>query len=284
MNTVFIGGSRHVSRLPAQVKERLHSIVARGHHVIVGDANGADKAVQKYLFDAAYGKVTVFCSGDRARNNVGHWTVQNVTPPKTAKGFAFYAAKDREMAQKADVGLMIWDGKSPGTVLNVLRLIQAGKMAVLMNVPEKTPITIKSSEHWRDFLRRCSSELQDDLRERATPDEWEVRGIGEPVAAAQLDLLEAAPSEPPPPVEDTPRPDPPAAPAKALLEEELATCINLALAAGEAKTFLDALGSLARARGVTSADLADAGAEDSQIGMVLKTMAALGLRLEVGRV
>src|SRR5215831_18637941 len=49
MNTVFIGGSRHVSRLPSEVKKRLDNVVASGHRVIVGDANGADKAVQKHF-------------------------------------------------------------------------------------------------------------------------------------------------------------------------------------------------------------------------------------------
>lgn len=127
MNTVFIGGSRHISRLPAQAKERLNNIIENGHYVVVGDANGADKAVQKHFSDAAYEKVTVFCSGDKPRNNLGEWRTQNITPPKHVKGFQFYAAKDREMAREADFGFMIWDGKSPGTVLNVLRLIKAGK-------------------------------------------------------------------------------------------------------------------------------------------------------------
>lgn len=49
MNTVFIGGSRHISRLPAQAKERLNNIIENGHNVVVGDANGADKAVQKHF-------------------------------------------------------------------------------------------------------------------------------------------------------------------------------------------------------------------------------------------
>ena len=46
MNTLFIGGSRHVSRLPTDVKKRLDNVISSGHRVIVGDANGADKAVQ----------------------------------------------------------------------------------------------------------------------------------------------------------------------------------------------------------------------------------------------
>jgi probable addiction module antidote protein len=172
MNTLFIGGSRHVSRLPADVKKRLDNVISSGHRVIVGDANGADKAVQKYFHDAAYDKVTVFCSGDRYRNNLGQWETHNVYPSKHLGGFHFYAAKDREMAQKADFGLMIWDGKSAGTVLNVLRLVRAGKIVVLFNVPDKRAINIKTMTHWEEFLSQCSPELRHDVRERATPEEW----------------------------------------------------------------------------------------------------------------
>ena len=127
MNTVFIGGSRHVSRLPAPAKERLDNIVKSGFHIVVGDAD-----------------VEVFCSGDVCRNNLGDWPTRKVQPAKSVKGFQFYAAKDREMALAADVGLMIWDGKNPGTVLNMLRLIKAGKKAVLLNSPEAKTTTFKA--------------------------------------------------------------------------------------------------------------------------------------------
>lgn len=175
MNTVFVGGSRHVSRLPAEVKARLNNVIKSGHHVIVGDANGADKAVQKHFHDAAYDKVTVFCSGNRFRNNLGHWEIHKVDVPKHTKGFQLYAAKDREMAREADFGLMIWDGKSPGTLLNVLRLMRSGKIAVLFSVPDKGAINFKTEADWEAFLSRCSDELRRDLRERATPDEWQPR-------------------------------------------------------------------------------------------------------------
>lgn len=172
MNTLFIGGSRHISRLSVDVKKRLENVIDVGHRVIVGDANGADKAVQRYFHDAAYDKVTVFCSGNSYRNNLGQWETHNVYPPKHLKGFHFYAAKDREMAQEADFGLMIWDGKSAGTVLNVLRLVRAGKIAVLFNVSNEQVINIKTSAHWEEFLAQCSPKLRKDIRERATADEW----------------------------------------------------------------------------------------------------------------
>ena len=48
-STVFVAGSRQISRLPAEVKTRLDTMVEKGFQILVGDANGADKAVQRYL-------------------------------------------------------------------------------------------------------------------------------------------------------------------------------------------------------------------------------------------
>ncbi|EIL89458.1 hypothetical protein UU7_16802, partial [Rhodanobacter spathiphylli B39] len=165
-------GSRHVSHLSSQVRERINNVISKGHDVVLGDANGADKAAQKFLHEAGYRKVTVYCSGDRPRNNLGQWDLHPVAPPKSARGFQFYAAKDREMAAAADFGLMIWDGKSPGTVLNVLRLIRAGKAVVLIH-GSAASFTLKSTQDWDTFLDGCSDELRIDLHDRATPEEWQ---------------------------------------------------------------------------------------------------------------
>ncbi|WP_147385546.1 hypothetical protein [Oleomonas cavernae] len=173
MNTVFVGGSRRVSSLPTQAKERLNNIIDGGYRVIIGDANGADKAVQKHFHDAAYTEVTIFFSGDHPRNNIGNWPVSNISPGRNAKGFQFYAAKDREMAQEADFGLMIWDGKSPGTALNVLRLLRAGKKAVLLNISKNTATNFKSIDDWTNFVAGCDRDFRRDLQDRALPEEWE---------------------------------------------------------------------------------------------------------------
>jgi hypothetical protein len=50
MTTVFIGGSRHITRLTSDVRARLDRIVSSHLPVVVGDANGADKVVQGDLF------------------------------------------------------------------------------------------------------------------------------------------------------------------------------------------------------------------------------------------
>ena len=50
MNKIFIGGSRHVSRLPPRLRERLDNVVTSGHQVIVGDATGPIKPCKSILW------------------------------------------------------------------------------------------------------------------------------------------------------------------------------------------------------------------------------------------
>jgi probable addiction module antidote protein len=276
MNTIFIGGSRHVSRLPSEVKKRLDNVVASGHQVIVGDANGADKAVQKHLMDAHYDRVVVFCSGNTPRNNLGSWQIHHVDAPKSAKGFQFYAAKDREMAREADFGLMIWDGKSLGTVLNVLRLVRAGKISVLFNVPEKAALNIKSSDQWEAFLARCSAQLRIDVKERATPEEWvDDRTELQP---SLLDPLSQPSSQTP-------------VQPSAMPFDKAVTMLNKALASGDAATIMDTLGGIARDRGMSQVARDTGLARESlyrsldaggnpEFATILKVFSSIGLRLE----
>lgn len=288
MNTIFIGGSRHVSRLPPEVKKRLDNVVASGHRVIVGDANGADKAVQKHFAERNYDKVTVFCSGATPRNNLGTWIIHHVDAPKNTRGFQFYAAKDREMAREADFGLMIWDGKSPGTVLNVLRLALAGKIAVLFNVPDKDVVNIKSVDAWRNFIAHCSDGLRSDVKERATPDEWRLVERGD--QPNFLSEIEEAPSAQ---KSEEPLPTPGDAPPTTMPElDNVIKSLNDALARGDATAIKRTLGLIARERGMSQIARETRLARESlyrsldtkgnpEFTTVLKVLSSIGLRLEV---
>jgi len=170
---VFIGGSRRVSRLSAAIRTRLDKIIEKGLPVIIGDANGADKAVQQYLSSKYYDKVEVFCSGSTCRNNIGHWETRLIDADKHNRGRQFYAAKDRAMASEATYGLMVWDGKSTGTLLNVLRLLRQAKKVVVYNVPERRFTELKSYNQWPGFIAshgpglRSEAELMATLEDRA---------------------------------------------------------------------------------------------------------------------
>jgi hypothetical protein len=167
MTKVFIGGSRHISRLNLQVRERLDKIVAKGLPVLIGDANGADKAVQQYLHDKHYANVEVFCAGRLCRNNIGKWKLRTVPTPAREKTFDFFAAKDRLMAHEAGVGLMIWDGKSAGTLLNVLRLLRQRKKVVVYAVPEGRFWELKHQSQWQDFVAACDVDLRNRVEQKA---------------------------------------------------------------------------------------------------------------------
>ena len=47
MNKVFIGGSRRITRLNTKAAQTMDNLVEKGLTVLIGDANGADKAVHE---------------------------------------------------------------------------------------------------------------------------------------------------------------------------------------------------------------------------------------------
>jgi len=161
MNKVFIGGSRRVSRLAPAVRARLDQIVEKRLAVLVGDANGADKAVQLYFKSRGYDQVEVFCTGANCRNNVGNWKTRAIPAPSRGKDFAYYAAKDEAMAREASLGLMLWDGKSMGTLANVFRLVEQSKRTVVYVSPAGRFMTLKSRADWDSFLAACPAAVRD---------------------------------------------------------------------------------------------------------------------------
>ncbi|OFW25583.1 MAG: hypothetical protein A3H97_03105 [Acidobacteria bacterium RIFCSPLOWO2_02_FULL_65_29] len=95
---------------------------------------------------------------DHCRNNVGNWPTREVAAPRGAKGFDYYSLKDRAMAETADYGLMLWDGKSKGTVNNVVNLSREHKPVVVYVAPTKQFRTIKTSDDLRDLLAQGDSD------------------------------------------------------------------------------------------------------------------------------
>ncbi|MBE0472374.1 MAG: hypothetical protein IBX55_23060 [Methyloprofundus sp.] len=160
MTTVFISGSRHLSRLSQDVKARLENVINQHFAVVVGDANGVDKAVQAYLCEVGYEAVTVFCAGEKCRNNLGHWQVKRIEVEPSLKGRAFYTVKDKKMAEVADYGFVLWDGKSQGSYNNILELLGQGKKALVYFAPNKQFTTVKTAADLEALLKLCSPSFQ----------------------------------------------------------------------------------------------------------------------------
>jgi hypothetical protein len=164
---VFIGGSRRVSRLSLPVRARLGKIIEKGFAVLVGDANGADKAVQEYFLSQRYDRVEVFCSGTACRNNVGHWQTRLIATNAREKSRQFYTAKDRAMSDEATYGFMVWDGKSSGTLLNVLRLLRQDKKVLVYHVQRGRFSELTALEQWQTFIAPYGSELRNETEQKA---------------------------------------------------------------------------------------------------------------------
>jgi hypothetical protein len=125
---VFISGSISINKLPPLAREKINSIVARNYKILIGDARGADSLVQEYLLTKKYSNVIVYLAGENIRNNAGNWESNKITTDAYNKrGRELYAIKDKEMAQNADYGLMIWDGKSKGTLGNIKEMEKQNK-------------------------------------------------------------------------------------------------------------------------------------------------------------
>jgi hypothetical protein len=183
MTKVFIGGSRRVTRLNADVRRRLDRIIEQRLPVLIGDANGADKAVQRYLQSRGYDRVEVFCMEKDCRNNVGNWPLRVVPAHKGNKDFSYYATKDRLMASEASIGFMIWDGKSVGTLANVFRLVSQRKKVVVYTVPTRKFSNLKDKADWERFVSRYSSDVRRRIERVTESDEWKFR------SSRQLGLL-----------------------------------------------------------------------------------------------
>jgi hypothetical protein len=173
MAMIFIGGSRDITVLPDPAIERISSIVSHEHGILIGDAPGVDAEVQGLLAGYGYEHVGVFHTGKEPRHNLGDWAAYHIPPPPGARGFAVHAEKDREMARRADYGLMIWDGVSPGTFLNVLRLAVVASPCVIYDTMRGRVATMYKVADWRAMLELAGTDVARAVIARMTPGERE---------------------------------------------------------------------------------------------------------------
>ena len=146
MTTIFVAGSITIKELDPLIIERLKKIVDKKYRVVVGDANGVDSSVQQALLKLQCDDTTVFSSSPKPRNNLGAWPV-NVVKTEFRRGTReFYTAKDLQMAEKADCGLMVWDCRSPGTLNNVVELLLRNKYSVVFINKMRDFVKIKSPD------------------------------------------------------------------------------------------------------------------------------------------
>lgn len=166
MTTVFLSGSRKLSRLNDAIRSRVNNMIEKGFRIIVGDANGADKTMQKFLSDANYSNVVVFCVGKTCRNNIGAWEVTQVSVDPKLKGREFYTVKDKVMASVADYGFVLWNGKSAGSINNVFELLKHNKRVVVYFSPEQVFHTVSNLKDAEALLKKCDPATVDEISKK----------------------------------------------------------------------------------------------------------------------
>ena len=151
--TVFISGSLSVTELSDFARAHVRSIVTNRMNVLIGDAYGADKAIQQELYKKYdYPFVTVYASNGKARNNVGNSKIKAVDVPSGIYGREFYTYKDVAMSNDCDFGFMLWDGKSKGTLNNIRRLLCMNKISIVCLSYTRKSYKIETKQQLNNML------------------------------------------------------------------------------------------------------------------------------------
>ena len=137
--TVFISGSSKTEdsnseyyrkQLPKEVKKEINKYIENNDKIIVGDAPGIDRQVQRYLNKKGYDKVEVYGPGKKVRYTANKkWK----TRPIDSSEYEFMSPeylrkKDIEMTNASTKGLaIILDEGAKVTRNNIKRLIEQNK-------------------------------------------------------------------------------------------------------------------------------------------------------------
>lgn len=149
---IVLGGTRKVDKIPQEVSALVTSFAEQGHRFLVGDAPGIDTGFQKLLIKLMMKDVIVCSSADSIRNNLGNWSEKHIDSGLKSNSHAKHSAKDRYMTNEADLGIMVWDTLSAGTLANVLDLISLGKECYLFNLMDSDLTKFDSDKSLNKFL------------------------------------------------------------------------------------------------------------------------------------
>jgi hypothetical protein len=65
------------------------------------------------------------------------------------------------MAEEAEYGLMLWDGKSRGTLSSIINMVNKGKRVVVYHAPSKSFVTLRNADQiWKMAREMPSSALR----------------------------------------------------------------------------------------------------------------------------
>jgi hypothetical protein len=188
MKKIFISGSMGIKRVDNKVRGRIDNIINSNFQILLGDAKGVDTSVQDLLNSKGYRNVTIYCSGQHVRNNIGRWEVRKIMTAYKNNTRLFFTAKDIQMAKFCDYGLMIWDSSSTGTLNNVYELLYQEKKSLVFINKLKSFIKIANI----DDFERLASVMSPSTFEKADK-RIQLRKKIQGLKCRQTDMFEANP-------------------------------------------------------------------------------------------
>lgn len=157
---IFIAGPLAIKKLDNNIINKLTDMKEKEYRILVGDANGIDKLIQTFYSNLKYDNVTVYVSGKKTRNNLFKWDTKFIDVDKGLKGFEFYSQKDKAMAHDSDYGFMIWNGKSRGTLNNMINLLSEDKIVLLYLTINKEYYLINSFQKLEEIINNCEEKTR----------------------------------------------------------------------------------------------------------------------------
>ena len=148
---IVLAGSRKLAFIPEPVISMLQDHIQGADTFFIGDAPGIDLTFQQFMLRSKYMNVEVFSSAGYVRNNIGKWKEHQIETTLKSKSNALHAFKDREMCKLADLGIMIWDQESAGTLSNAIDLLEQGKTCLIYNAVDQEFVrfeTVESLNKW----------------------------------------------------------------------------------------------------------------------------------------
>ena len=153
---VVLGGSRKLEFIPGLVSDELLVMMKAMNSFLIGDAPGIDAIFQKFMAKAEYENVEIFSSAGYVRNNFGNWPEHQIETTLKSKSSASHAFKDREMCKRADMGIMVWDQESVGTLSNAMDLLDQQKTCLIYDAIDRELIRFEDKPNLEKWLENNS--------------------------------------------------------------------------------------------------------------------------------
>lgn len=163
-DTVFISGSSKTEdknseyyrkQLPKEVKKKINEYMINGDKIVVGDAPGIDRQVQRYLKKAGYENVEIYGPGKQVRYTANKkWKTNPIDAPEfEPMSPEWLRKKDIAMTNASTKGLaIILDEGAKATRNNVKRMLEQNKQMSVFELRRKAQDSFVDEEYVRKIL------------------------------------------------------------------------------------------------------------------------------------